>query len=132
MSSTPGDRAQRKVGGDRSIDAPWNSASQAVPAAPARGRRSCSCPHLPPCPPPQAPDCLAARILAGHPEQGWSLLCNRVVAFEDTGGLLPNASVIEADRMRWQPRRPRDHISGALPDGGPGAREGELCWPGPC
>jgi hypothetical protein len=25
-----------------------------------------------------------------HPEQGWILLCNGVVAFEDTGELLPD------------------------------------------
>ncbi len=27
----------------------------------------------------------AARVVASHPEQGWGLLCNGVVAFEDTG-----------------------------------------------
>src|SRR5262249_22251087 len=29
-----------------------------------------------------------------HPEQGWSLLCNGVVAFDDTGALLPNGRSI--------------------------------------
>ena len=29
--------------------------------------------------------------MASHPEQGWSLLCNGVVIFEDTGALLPMA-----------------------------------------
>jgi hypothetical protein len=28
-----------------------------------------------------------------HPEQGWSLLCNGVVLFDDTGGLLPDGHV---------------------------------------
>jgi len=27
--------------------------------------------------------------MASHPEQGWSLLCNGVVIFDDGGALLP-------------------------------------------
>jgi hypothetical protein len=52
------------------------------------------CQHQPPCPPPGAPDRQAARVVAPHPEQGWSLLCNGVVAFDDTGALLPNGRSI--------------------------------------
>ena len=63
--------------------------------APGPGGRPRACPHVPPCPPPQARDRLAARVIAGHPEQGWSLLCNGVVAFDDTGALLPGGSAIE-------------------------------------
>jgi hypothetical protein len=37
--------------------------------------------------------------VAHHPEQGWSLLCNGVVFFEDTGELLPDGRVI-APRSR--------------------------------
>jgi Family of unknown function (DUF5999) len=47
------------------------------------------CTHRPPCPTAIAPDHAAARIVAFHPEQGWSLLCNGVIAFDDTGELLP-------------------------------------------
>ena len=36
--------------------------------------------------------------MAAHPEQGWSLLCNGVIVFEDTGELLPDCSVIEPHR----------------------------------
>ncbi|PNG95368.1 hypothetical protein SMF913_11393 [Streptomyces malaysiensis] len=32
--------------------------------------------------------------MAHHPEQGWSLLCNGVLLFEDTGELLPDGRVI--------------------------------------
>lgn len=32
--------------------------------------------------------------MASHPEQGWSLLCNGVVVFEDTGAILPNGWTI--------------------------------------
>jgi len=31
----------------------------------------------------------AARVIASHPEQGWSLLCNGIVLFDDGGLLLP-------------------------------------------
>jgi hypothetical protein len=32
--------------------------------------------------------------VASHPEQGWSLLCNGIVVFEDTGALLPDGRSI--------------------------------------
>jgi hypothetical protein len=32
--------------------------------------------------------------MSSHPEQGWSLLCNGVVTFDDTGDLLPDGKVI--------------------------------------
>jgi Family of unknown function (DUF5999) len=59
------------------------------------------CPHTPPCPEPSAPDREAAHTIASHPEQGWSLLCNGVVIFEDTGELLP-------DGVSIAPHRPTD------------------------
>ena len=48
------------------------------------------CKHQPRCPDALAPDCKAARVMISHPEQGWSLLCNGVVLFEDAGALLPS------------------------------------------
>jgi hypothetical protein len=59
------------------------------------------CPHTPPCPDPKEPDREAARTIISHPEQGWSLLCNGIVVFEDTGELLPDGFAIE-------PHRPTD------------------------
>jgi hypothetical protein len=59
------------------------------------------CPHNPTCPDANAPDREAARTIASHPEQGWSLLCNGVVAFEDTGELLPGGETVA-------PHRPTD------------------------
>ncbi|SDG73167.1 hypothetical protein SAMN05421505_107108 [Sinosporangium album] len=56
------------------------------------------CPHQPTCPSAEAPDRDAARTLAAHPEQGWSLLCNGVVLFDDTGELLPDGAVIAPHR----------------------------------
>jgi uncharacterized protein DUF5999 len=58
------------------------------------GTRRPACPHHPPCPPASAPDHGAARIVATHPEQGWSLLCNGVVAFDDTGEILPSGACV--------------------------------------
>ena len=57
-----------------------------------------NCPHQPPCPPADAPDCEAAHVVAAHPEQGWSLLCNGVVVFEDTGDLLPDGRIVAPHR----------------------------------
>ena len=43
------------------------------------------CQHQPRCPEWPAPDHLAARIVADQPGQGWSLLCNGVIEFDDGG-----------------------------------------------
>ncbi|WP_076972067.1 DUF5999 family protein [Streptomyces sparsogenes] len=56
------------------------------------------CDHQPPCPPADATDHDSARLVATHPEQGWSLLCNGVVVFADTGELLPDGRVVPAPR----------------------------------
>jgi hypothetical protein len=56
------------------------------------------CRHLPTCPTAQATDRDAARSVATHPEQGWSLLCNGVVIFDDTGELLPDGQIVAPRR----------------------------------
>ncbi|MVZ99552.1 hypothetical protein F8568_004010 [Actinomadura sp. LD22] len=65
---------------------------------PVTDQRAPSCPHQPPCPRPDALDREAAKTVAAHPEQGWSLLCNGIVVFEDTGELLPDGRVIAPHR----------------------------------
>jgi hypothetical protein len=57
------------------------------------------CQHQPPCPPADAVDREAAHVVASHPEQGWSLLCNGIVLFEDTGALLPDGQSIPPHRL---------------------------------
>jgi Family of unknown function (DUF5999) len=52
------------------------------------------CQHQPRCPDAMAPDHLAARVVACHPEQGWSLLCNGVVSFDDMGQMLPDGRIV--------------------------------------
>jgi hypothetical protein len=56
------------------------------------------CQHFPTCPTSSAPDREVARVVSGHPEQGWSLLCNGVILFEDTGELLPDRSTVQPHR----------------------------------
>lgn len=65
------------------------------------------CPHTPPCPPATSPDREAARIVAHHPEQGWSLRSDGALLFEDTGVLLPDGQVIA-------PHRPADRLTAAV------------------
>jgi hypothetical protein len=50
------------------------------------------CRHLPACPSAEASDRDAAHVVAAHPEQGWSLLCNGIVLFDGAGELIPPAS----------------------------------------
>src|SRR6266496_6814401 len=52
------------------------------------------CPHQPPCPSADRPDCHAAHTVAFHPGQGWSLLCNGVIVFDDMGEILPGGRVL--------------------------------------
>jgi hypothetical protein len=49
-----------------------------------------TCLHRPACPPADRPDRDAARVISTHPRQGWSLLCNGVILFDDLGELLPD------------------------------------------
>jgi hypothetical protein len=50
------------------------------------------CQHLPPCPPSQALEYRGALIVAEHWKQGWSLLCNGVIIFDDGGEFVPAAA----------------------------------------
>jgi uncharacterized protein DUF5999 len=56
------------------------------------------CQHQPRCPQWPASDHLAARIVADHPAQGWSLLCTGVIVFDDGGELLPDGRPVGPDR----------------------------------
>ena len=68
------------------------------PAA-ASHRRICF--HEPVCPEADAVDREVARTIAFHPEQGWSLLCNGIIVFDDTGEVLPDGTIV-------MPHRPTD------------------------
>ena len=53
-----------------------------TPPGSAQPPRDQTCQHCQQCPDARAPDRIAARAVASHPEQGWSLLCNDVVLFD--------------------------------------------------
>ncbi|TQN44113.1 hypothetical protein FHU33_3599 [Blastococcus colisei] len=52
------------------------------------------CHHSMPCPDAANDARDLAAVVSSHPEQGWSLLCNGVVLFDDDGELLPDGSVV--------------------------------------
>ncbi|MFJ2778284.1 DUF5999 family protein [Kitasatospora sp. NPDC087315] len=62
--------------------------------------RAAGCRHRPACPGAEAADFQAAVAVNGHPEQGWSLLCNGVVLFSDTGAAMPDGRVVAPQDRR--------------------------------
>jgi hypothetical protein len=68
-----------------------------------------ACQHQPRCPAALAADRAGATAVTSHPEQGWSLLCNGTILFDDGGVLLPGgAAIAPADMCH---RGPRDRLS---------------------
>ncbi|MDJ1136283.1 DUF5999 family protein [Streptomyces iconiensis] len=63
------------------------------------------CSHTPVCPSAEAPDADAAQADSRCFEQGWTLLCNGILLFEDTGQLRPDLAAVA-------PRRPRRGAAG--------------------
>ncbi|MFI5857684.1 DUF5999 family protein [Streptomyces parvulus] len=41
----------------------------------------------------------AAHVVAAHPEQGWNLLCDGTIVFDDTGELRPDGGVVAPRRV---------------------------------
>lgn len=68
-----------------------------VPAPSERLPRS-QCQHSVLCPPADSTDREAAAVLVARPEQGWSLLCNGLIVFDDTGDLLPDGRIVAPHR----------------------------------
>ncbi|WP_158842537.1 DUF5999 family protein [Saccharothrix deserti] len=54
------------------------------------------CQHEPRCPSGTDSNGQWARITTSHPEQGWYLLCNGVVLFDDGGLMLSDHRVVAA------------------------------------
>jgi len=52
------------------------------------------CRHNPPCPAPNSTKPCSAHVRAAHPEQGWCLLCNGVILFDDGGAILPDGALL--------------------------------------
>jgi hypothetical protein len=52
------------------------------------------CTHQPLCPGADRPNHRAAHTITARPEQGWSLLCNGVIVFDDSGEPSPDGRAI--------------------------------------
>ena len=52
------------------------------------------CHHPTPCPDATSEARDLAAVVSSHPEQGWSLLCNGVVVFDDAGQILPDGRTV--------------------------------------
>ncbi|MER6785365.1 DUF5999 family protein [Streptomyces sp. NPDC000658] len=60
------------------------------------------CSHLIPGAAAQARPSAGARpghVVAAHPEQGWALLCDGTIVFDDSGELLPDGRVVAPHRV---------------------------------
>jgi hypothetical protein len=71
------------------------------------------CRHSPNCPPADSAGRDAAHVVVSHPEQGWSLLCNGVVVFDDTGELLPDGRSVGPHRPGCPHRSGCPHVVAA-------------------
>lgn len=76
---------------------------QAKTSLPRRRPLVSNCRHPMRCPDATAADFRAARVVAGQPSQGWSLLCNGVVLFDDGGALLPEGTALAPGAVRTVP-----------------------------
>ena len=85
------------------------------------------CHHVTPCPEATSEARDLAAVVSSHPEQGWSLLCNGVVLFDDDGELLPTAAPSPTTTPGWRRNSPsaeertrpshRSRARGEPPDG---------------
>ncbi len=71
------------------------------------------CLHTLQCPSAGKPDRLAAAVIAHHPEQGWSLLCNGMILFEDGGTISPVATLCRCApaQHRWSSALDRSFVT---------------------
>jgi hypothetical protein len=40
-----------------------------------------------------------AHVVSAHPEQGWTLLCDGAIVFDDSGLLLPDGRIVAPHRV---------------------------------
>jgi hypothetical protein len=97
LTETPGSQA-RTTGTHRRLAEDPAAAAHPVDAVSAVPDPLALCCHEPRCPSPDAADRYRAHVVASHPEQGWSLLCNGVIVFDDLGALLPGRGFVPAQR----------------------------------
>jgi len=76
------------------------------------------CTHDPACPAADAIDWWAARNITAHPSQGWTLLCNGTLVFDDRGALLPDGRVAAISAAPRPGSAPPARPENVLPSGG--------------
>jgi len=54
------------------------------------------CAHDPECVRTNTREACTAHVVVPHHEQGWCLLCNGVILFDDGGAILPDGSTLES------------------------------------
>ncbi|MGX9884583.1 DUF5999 family protein [Streptomyces sp. NPDC002276] len=54
------------------------------------------CSHQSSCP---VTDTDTAHVVSAHPEQGWTLLCDGAIVFDDSGLLLPDGRIVAPHRV---------------------------------
>ncbi|MFP8903098.1 DUF5999 family protein [Streptomyces atacamensis] len=69
---------------------------------------------------PTCPSAEAAIVIVAHRGQAWSQLCNGVLLFEGSGGILPNDRITAPRRLGWRYDERRrisksQHAPGRLP-----------------
>ncbi|MDG9726980.1 DUF5999 family protein [Streptomyces sp. DH41] len=52
-----------------------------------------------PAPGPRTSRGVTAHLVAAHPEQGWNLLCDGTIVFDDAGELRPDGRVVAPHRV---------------------------------
>lgn len=59
------------------------------------------CTHRSSCPAADSPEArgVTAHLVTAHPEQGWNLLCDGTIVFDDSGELLPDGRVVGPCRV---------------------------------
>ena len=53
------------------------------------------CDHTPCCPSAGSATCRSAHTRVRNDQQGWCLLCNGVIVFDDGGAILPDGGVLD-------------------------------------
>ncbi|MEU9331783.1 DUF5999 family protein [Streptomyces sp. NPDC048290] len=56
------------------------------------------CAHQPSCTAPTTAQTPTAHLVSAHPEQGWSLLCDGTLVFDDSGELRPDGRIVAPHR----------------------------------
>lgn len=92
----PRTRRDSACGSGEAVPGGQSGAAPCNPKIDPQGRSMCV--HEPRCPDADSSDREAAVVTASCPQDGYTIRCNGVIMFEDTGGILPNGELIAPHR----------------------------------